>query len=314
MWQLKIPAKIRVFAWRACMNGLPTRLSLENKGVRIKGSCPLCEKGPESIKHALVHCSKAWEVWWSWQTCPINFGEGNLDVTDIAMQIMEKGSAMDLEIFFITTWSIWYNRNQVVHEQPYLTPSQVWDNAQRLRCDYKGAITANFLRQQPPVVGWAAPPPDTFKINVDGATTVDGKRSSVGVVIRECRGIMVAARSVVLNACYDVETTEALAIEAGILLAGELKLHKVIIELDSLIAVQAVNSGSCHGTMGPVIHGALNLLNQFGSWKIQHLKRDYNKVAQELAQYARRTDLSQTWMGNEPPWLHNLLLFDRSKC
>ena len=24
MWQLKLPAKIRVFAWRACMNGLPT--------------------------------------------------------------------------------------------------------------------------------------------------------------------------------------------------------------------------------------------------------------------------------------------------
>ena len=63
-----------------------------------------------------------------------------------------------------------------------------------------------------------------FKINVDGATTDDGRRSSVEVVIRECRGIMVAARGVLLNASYDVETTEAPAIEAGILLAAELKL------------------------------------------------------------------------------------------
>ena len=39
-----------------------------------------------------------------------------------------------------------------------------------------------------------------FKINVDGAIADDGKRSSVGVVIRECRGIMVAARGVLLNA------------------------------------------------------------------------------------------------------------------
>ena len=45
-----------------------------------------------------------------------------------------------------------------------------------------------------------------FKINVDGATTDDGRRSSVEVVIRECRGIMVAARGVLLNASYDVET------------------------------------------------------------------------------------------------------------
>ena len=41
------------------MNGLPTRQNLENRRVRIEGSCPLCEKGPESIKHALVHCCKA---------------------------------------------------------------------------------------------------------------------------------------------------------------------------------------------------------------------------------------------------------------
>ena len=63
-----------------------------------------------------------------------------------------------------------------------------------------------------------------FKINVDGATADDGRRYSVGAVIRDCRGIMVATRGVLLNASYDVETTEALAIEAGILLAVEMKL------------------------------------------------------------------------------------------
>ena len=296
------------------MNGLPTRQNLENRGVRIEGSCPLCEKGPESIKHALVHCSKAWEVWWSWQTCPLNLGEENLDIIDIAMRIMEKGTYLDMEIFFVTAWSIWYNRNQVVHKQPYLTPSQVWDYAQRLWCDYKGAITANLLRQQPPGVGWEAPPPNMFKINVDGATTDEGRRSSVGVVIRECRGIMVAARGILLNASYDMETTEALAIEAGILLATKMKLPQVLIESDSLIAVQALNSGSCHGIMGLVIHGVLNLLNQFRSWKVLHLKRDYNKVAHELAQYARKAGMSQTWIGSKAPWLHNLLLCDSSKC
>ena len=153
-----------------------------------------------------------------------------------------------------------------------------------------------------------------FKINVDGATTDDGRRSSVEVVIRECRGIMVAARGVLLNASYDVETTEALAIEAGILLAAEKKLPQVLIESNSLIVIQAMNSGSCHGIIGPVIHGILNLLNQFRSWKVLHLKRDYNKVAHELAQYVRKAGMSQTWIGSEPPRLHNLLLLDRSKC
>ena len=153
-----------------------------------------------------------------------------------------------------------------------------------------------------------------FKINVDRAIADDGRRSSVGVVIRECKGIMVAARGVLLNASYDVETTEALANEPGTLLATKMKLPQVLIESDSLIVIQAMNSGSCHGIIGLVIHGILNLLNQFRSWKVLHLKRDYNKVAHELAQYVRKAGMSQTWIGSEPPWLHNLLFFDRSKC
>ena len=224
-----------------------------------------------------------------------------MDITDIAMRIMDKETNMDMEIFFVIAWSIWYNRNQVVYEQPYLTASQVWDYAQRLRCDYKDAITANLLRQQPPSVGWVAPPPNMFKINVDGAIADDDRRSSVGVVIRECRGIMVAAKGVLFNASYDVETTEALAIEPGTLLAAEMKLPQVLIESDSLIVIQAMNSGSCHGIIGPVIHGILNLLNQFMNWKVLHLKMDYNKVAHELAQYVKKAGMSQTWIGSEPP-------------
>ena len=37
-------------------------------------------------------------------------------------------------------------------------------------------------------MGWAAPPPNVYKINVDGATASNGGCSSVGVVIRDCRG------------------------------------------------------------------------------------------------------------------------------
>ncbi|KAK9991572.1 hypothetical protein SO802_026557 [Lithocarpus litseifolius] len=36
MWQLKITAKIRVFAWRAYMNGLPTQLTWKTEGSELK--------------------------------------------------------------------------------------------------------------------------------------------------------------------------------------------------------------------------------------------------------------------------------------
>ena len=53
----------------------------------------------------------------------------------------------------------------------------------------------------------------------------DGKRSSIGVVIRDSRGKVATALCRVLPSCFLVNDTEALAIEAGILLARELDLH-----------------------------------------------------------------------------------------
>ena len=40
MWQLKLLAKIRIFSWKACMDGLPTRLNLARRGLNIETMCP----------------------------------------------------------------------------------------------------------------------------------------------------------------------------------------------------------------------------------------------------------------------------------
>ena len=46
---------------------------------------------------------------------------------------------------------------------------------------------------------------------------------------------------------YEVETTEALAVKEGVLLARERELHQIILEIDSLAVVQALNTRSSHG-------------------------------------------------------------------
>ena len=83
-------------------------------------------------------------------------------------------------------------------------------------------MTACFLKQHAPNVGWEAPPPRVCKINVDGATSERGMLSSMGVIIRDCRVVVVAARGRLLPALYIVEVIEAYAIEEGIKRACEL--------------------------------------------------------------------------------------------
>jgi len=113
----------------------------------------------------------------------------------------------------------------VIHESSGIISSQIWNFAQRAQEDFKGVVAYSHLKQQPPNVGWVAPPLDTYKINVDGATARARGMSSTGVVIQDSKGMDIAARSKVLNGSYDAEVTEALAVEEGILLAKEMELH-----------------------------------------------------------------------------------------
>ena len=181
--------------------------------------------------------------------------------------------------------------------------------------DFKNAALCCMVQQQLGAdVGWVAPPPDVYKINVDGATASNGGCSSVGVVIRDCRGLVVAAACRVLNGVYGAAVTEALAVEEGIRLAKEMELHRIIVESDACVVVDAINQSNDNGEFGMVIHGSLDLLRSFRSWKIHHLKRDYNRAAHELAQFAKSLGISQQWVGIEPPIIQQELLLDRAKC
>ena len=60
---LKIPAKTKIFAWKACMDRLPTAVNLKKRGIDIDELCLCCERGPESISHSLITCGIARRVW-----------------------------------------------------------------------------------------------------------------------------------------------------------------------------------------------------------------------------------------------------------
>ena len=59
IWHLKIQSKIRIFAWRASMNGLPTRLNLSRRGVNINPMCPIYDQEMETTTHTLIQCELA---------------------------------------------------------------------------------------------------------------------------------------------------------------------------------------------------------------------------------------------------------------
>ena len=56
LWHLHLPAKIKVFAWRACVNGLPMMEAISRREISQNMACPVCGNDAKSVDHALLRC------------------------------------------------------------------------------------------------------------------------------------------------------------------------------------------------------------------------------------------------------------------
>ncbi|XP_075655056.1 uncharacterized protein LOC142625253 [Castanea sativa] len=162
----------------------------------------------------------------------------------------------------------------------------------------------------PLALKWKAPPFGFFKINVDGATSSDDTKSCIGVIVWDCQCLSIAASSEVLQSSYSAEITEAFALLHGVLLALELKISHAIFESDALSIIKALNRGVADGEIGLILQDIRNCSASFSWCTYQHLKRDGNKVAHELAKVARLLGFSQIWKGVNPSYVEHLILDD----
>nr|XP_023875263.1 uncharacterized protein LOC111987752 [Quercus suber] len=296
VWHLNLLEKIRIFAWRACMNALPTKQNLRVRGVNTDDSCPLCGQGPENTMHALFNCDCSKLVWNFWVGRLVFLDGRALDVIDVALHVIRLGNPMDLETLFVTAWYIWFSRNQFVHESLSTPPGQIWDSALRLAKDFKGALSSHSFQQGAPASLWSLPPPGFHKVSVDGATCPDSSNSCIGVIIRDSTGLVTAALSKPLSAPFSPEIAEVLALENGVLLAHEMNITRVIFESDSLATVQSVIAMEAGGPLGHIISGIRSSMLLFCSWRLHHLKRDHNRATHELAQLAKSASFAQSGM------------------
>nr|XP_023915006.1 uncharacterized protein LOC112026546 [Quercus suber] len=307
IWHQKIPPKLKIFAWRLCVNGLPTMFNLSHRGVHCSCFCPLCDKAIETTAHALLHCDHAKLTWAHWHNGFAVLSAGTQEPVDIALDIIKNDSSSALELFIAVAWSIWWNRNQALHEGSGAPPSQIWDMAIRILGEYKEACSFSNLPLVSSLINWRPPPAGFTKINVDGAASDDGRPSSTGVIIRDSQGSSIAASCRVLSSPFPADISEALALQDGVMLALELGLSKVIFESDALSIIQAINEGNVGGEIGHIMQNIKDLASSFSWCTFQHQKREGNRAAHELARAARMTGISQVWKGVSPSFVEHII-------
>lgn len=90
LWKLHIPNKVKVFAWRACHDILPTRKNLARTLLINDGTCELCKRATEFAIHALWECSMAQDVW---VRCARRLQKGvggQLDLLQLAEELLKN--------------------------------------------------------------------------------------------------------------------------------------------------------------------------------------------------------------------------------
>nr|XP_023887897.1 uncharacterized protein LOC112000026 [Quercus suber] len=159
-------------------------------------------------------------------------------------------------------------------------------------------------------VAWHPPPDGYVKINFDGATFKDIKKASLGVVIQDGFGQVLASLSEQIQLLYSSNLVEAMAVARSIYFAAELDFSSFVLEGDSELIIKALkNNEDSLAPFGYILATAKTStdVNCISFFLIRKLG---NSVAHNLAKHARHVAGLKVWMEDVPPHLYFVLLTD----
>ena len=170
--------------------------------------------------------------------------------------------------------------------------------------ELKDSVTIDLFTPRPSHLAcWSPPPPSVFKVNVDGSSSDLEESSSIGVIIRDCKGQTVAAYCKPLQSHYSADLVEVFAVEQGILLAQELQLSRVMFKGGALTVINAINDSAFGTLYGHIIQDISHAQSSFVYCSFRHINRAFNCAAHELAQFARSNRSVHLWKGVTPSFL-----------
>jgi ribonuclease HI len=149
--------------------------------------------------------------------------------------------------------------------------------------------------------GGKKPPEGFFKLNIDASFDENGGCGSTGAIIRDNSGAMIAAASSFIPHLMDAPMAEAYALKEGLMLAQYIGVNRLIVQSDCIEEVEIMRDGGFTANSAAAIYDECTAI-----WiglqeiSIEHLGRDANQVAHELARQAMVTKVNCIW-DDDPP-------------
>ena len=158
---------------------------------------------------------------------------------------------------------------------------------------------------------WLPPPTGWVKVNFDRATFKEKSLAGLGCIIRNEKGLVMAAFTQIIPLPTLVEMVEVLAMRSAIGFAQELSLDQVILEGDSETIIRVLSRGGWDSSSLGHIFKDINFFSSvFQSLSFCHTRRQGDRVAHRLARLACKFSQFHVWMDEIPPDIESLYLSD----
>ena len=240
---MNVPQKVKNLMWRACRNTLPTKTTLLRRTIIDNPLCDHCHATNEDPLHALWACSKLDVVWNDLELWGFINIVGFIDFKELLSWMIS--GAKNLELFAITTWTVWNQCNKVHLNQIATTLHQValvsrawWQEFRAHKVVVEGHVRqgssgAEEKRWRPPSLG-------LVKINFDGTVFAKDNKSGAGAVIRNVEGHVIASCAKKLPAAYNKVEVETMVAAVAFSFASEINIKRAILKSDLLAVIKSL--------------------------------------------------------------------------
>ncbi|GJT95771.1 RNA-directed DNA polymerase, eukaryota [Tanacetum coccineum] len=136
-WDLngeEFSVKVNVFVWKLSLDRLPTRSNLLSRNILVSDvACPLCDHELEDSSHLFFGCPIAKDVqklvcrWWNLDVQPYESYDGWLSWFK-SIRFGSKTKDVLEGVFYVSWWSIWYFRNQLLFSDSIPRKDAIFDD------------------------------------------------------------------------------------------------------------------------------------------------------------------------------------------
>ncbi|KAF7830841.1 reverse transcriptase [Senna tora] len=315
VWKIACPEKIKVFVWFCLNNALPCRANIIYKGIQVPNVCPICNQDNETQLHILRDCSYARRMWGNLKfisanalaSCSDWIFSNVSDNSDFCEQVSRSS------VFVFGLWELWLNRNRVIfqdlHSLPASSGRKVFVKSvefSHLAKDFLPKVDINRCW-----VKWVPPPDGWLKLNTDGSCLGNPGSMAAAGIIRDSNGNWISGFSKQLGFGNSLKA-ELWAIALGIKLAKDLACERLVVESDSLYAVNLItdNNICVSHALGPLTQFCRSTLRDFSDVQIRHTFREGNSCADSLAKHANLSNSPWMVYGSLPDFLRSCFFAD----